>query len=106
MFLLVPDGAGENGHSRLSVNFALLPGVALVATIMLPLLFVIAAVTTPGRTDEVPTGVSAHKPSKPNKSPGRPKKTESEHPPAPQKPSKKRKNEVKVSSPDERGATN
>lgn len=104
MFLLVPGGAGENGHNRLSVNFELLPGLAVSGIIVLLLSFVIAALTTPIRANEVPTGASALKPIKP-KSPSRPKRREPESPPAPQKPGGKRKNEPKASSPVEAAAT-
>jgi hypothetical protein len=99
ILLLAPTNA-ENAQNRLSVNFDLLPGVAVAATIILLQLFVIAAVTKPKSPDKIPIRESVQKPPKP-KSPGRPKKAKSVHPPIPEKPSGKRKNEAKVSSPAE-----
>lgn len=73
MLLMVPSSTVENGHDRLKVNFSLLPGVAVAATIILLQLFVITAAATPDRSDEVPARKSAQNPAKP-KPPGRPKK--------------------------------
>ncbi len=103
MLLLVPSSTAENGHNRLSVNFALLPGVAVAGTIILLQLFMIAAATTI-ETDDAPVGESAPKLARP-KSPGRPKKKEPEQPPSLRKSSMKRKSEAKLSSAPEEATT-
>jgi len=80
MLLVVPNNATEPRHTRIiSVNYYLLPAVAVAGTVVLLQLFVIAATTTPHKTDEG----SAKEPAKP-KYRGRPKKEEAEDPlPAP-----------------------
>ena len=103
MLLLVPGSAAENGYDRQRVNFSLLPGVAVAATIILLQLFVIAAATAPNETNEVPARKSAQNPAKP-KSPGRPRKEEPGRPPTPQKSGGKGKSAAKVNSAAE-GAT-
>ena len=104
MLLMVPSSTVENGYGRQRVNFSLLPGVAVAATIILLQLFVIAAATAPNKTKEVPARKSAQNPAKP-KSPGRPKKAESGRPPAPQKIRGKEKSEAKKSTISEGAAT-
>ena len=73
MLLMVPSSTVENGYERQKVNFSLLPGVAVAATLIMLQLFVIAAATAPNKTKEVPARKSAQNPAKP-KSPGRSKK--------------------------------
>jgi hypothetical protein len=54
LLLLLPNSAAETGHVRsFSVNYSLLPALAVAGTVILLQLFVIAAATTPNRTGEV-----------------------------------------------------
>ena len=66
MLLLVPSSTAEDGSTRqIRVNSSLLPGVAVAGAIILLQLFVIAAATTPSKTDEVPVRESARNPARP-----------------------------------------
>ena len=54
--LVIPGNDPASSGPGLSVNFALLPGVAVAGTIILLQLFMIAGTTTPVKEGEVPTG--------------------------------------------------
>jgi len=59
--LVIPgNDPGDSGRG-LSVNFALLPGVAVAGTIALIELFVIAGATTSTKTDDATVGEIVHK---------------------------------------------
>jgi ethanolamine transporter EutH len=71
MLLLVPGQDPVDGGQNLSVNFALLPGVAVAGTIILLQLFMIAGATTPIKVDETAVGQVVHK-SPRSESPAKP----------------------------------
>jgi len=84
MLLVIPDNATEPGHTRsISVNYYLLPAVAVSGTVALLELFVIVAATSRDKTDEGALKESANQPRE-MKSHRRRKKEEVEAPlPAP-----------------------
>ena len=59
--LMIPGDNPANSGDGLSVNFALLPGVAVAGTIALIELFVIAGATTSTKTDDATVGEIVHK---------------------------------------------
>lgn len=103
--LIMPNNMAEVEHTRnITVNYSLLPTLTLTGVIVVLQLFIIAATTRPDETNTVAPKEPAHPATKP-KSPGRPKKTESERSPAAQKPGGKGKSEAKASAAAEGAAT-
>jgi len=76
MLLVVPNTATETGHTRnISVNYSLLPAVAVAGTVILLQLFAVAATTSTNERNKAFTAEPTRQPANP-KSPGRPKKEE------------------------------
>jgi hypothetical protein len=76
MLLVVPNSAAETSHTRnISVNYSLLPALAVAGTAILLQLLAIAATTSTNERNKASTAEPTRQPANP-KSPGRPKKEE------------------------------
>ena len=91
------SGPEAGNKPNVTLNYILLPYVALAVAILLSQLLLFASKILPGEKPEAIAKPTEPKLAKP-KSPGRPKKTEAGRSPAAQKPGGKGKSEAKVSS--------